>query len=77
MYPNNDIIRIGPWIGESLTGYLYYRTMRHRWMKMPTILPAQISAIYSPHFIVTDKTPETTFMSIIKLATIELIGKIS
>jgi hypothetical protein len=51
--------------------------MRHRWMKMPTILPAQISAIYSPHFIVTDKTAETIFIRIIKLATIELIGNIS
>ena len=46
-------------------------------MKMPTIRPAQISAIYSPHFIVTDEMPDVILISIIKPATIELIGNIS
>jgi hypothetical protein len=44
---------------------------------MPTILPAQISAIYSSHFWVTDNTADTILMKIIKPATIELIGNIS
>jgi hypothetical protein len=77
MYPNNDIISIGPWIGVVLAGNLYWKIIRVKWTHMATILPTQISAIYSFNLSVTDKMPDTTLTIIIKAATIELIYNIS
>ena len=44
MYPNNVRISIGPCIGETLTGYLYWNAISSKWIEMATILPAQKSA---------------------------------